>query len=332
MVVKTFLYCVPGLFVSLTDVLDTHVRQCSNEFGIALTYSYLCGKQRDYSMIKAAILDADTRNGGELIRILVHHPDVQIINVQSEHRDGERVSNHHYGLIGDTDLCYQSGDVPDDADVVFLCKEITDLTKLAPQTRIVDLTGALAGAQGFVMGVCELDRKAMVRGAQRASVVSPAVQASVIALLPLARQGELQGRIEVNAQLDHREVEQIRDAVISLQPDFDGEIVVGGTGHHAFTSQVTVRTDRRQADMRALYNEAFSDHNFTFVIDRDPDMPDVLNTNKCLLSIDGGSGVMTVKALMDPYIKGCAGNAVHCMNLLFGLHEVTGLGLKALGR
>ncbi|MDO5395122.1 MAG: hypothetical protein Q4F07_04060 [Bacteroidales bacterium] len=283
-------------------------------------------------MIKAAILDADTRNGGELIRILMHHPDVEIISVQSEDRDGERVSNHHYGLIGDTDLCYQSGLVSEDADVVFLCKETADLAQFGPETRIVDLTGTLVGTQGFVMGICELNRKAMVRGAQRASVVSPAVQASVIALLPLARQGELHGRIEVDAQLSSCGLEQIKEAVISLQPDFDGEIVAGRGKNHGFTSQVTVRTDRGVGDMRTLYSEAFSDHNFTFVIDRDPEMPDVLNTNKCLLSIDGGNNVVTVKALMDPYIKGCAGNAVHCMNLLFGLHEVTGLRLKALGR
>ena len=85
--------------------------------------------------------------------------------------------------------------------------------------------------------------------------------------------------------------------------------------------------------LRSLYEEYFDDHNFVFLVDRPVGVADVENTNKCLirLSRDEGSGQVTVVAVMDGLIKAGVGNAVHAMNLMFGLYECIGLALKGSG-
>ena len=72
-------------------------------------------------MIKVGILGAAGYTGGELIRLLIHHPEVEIVFANSESNAGNRFSDVHEGLIGDTDLCFTS-DMPfDKVDVVFFC-------------------------------------------------------------------------------------------------------------------------------------------------------------------------------------------------------------------
>ncbi|MBP2691893.1 MAG: N-acetyl-gamma-glutamyl-phosphate reductase, partial [Muribaculaceae bacterium] len=72
----------------------------------------------------------------------------------------------------------------------------------------------------------------------------------------------------------------------------------------------------------------FDDHNFTFIVDRQVDIKDVANTNKCLIHLEKIDGKLLITAAIDNLLKGASGNAVHCMNLLFGLHERVGLMLK----
>ena len=85
--------------------------------------------------------------------------------------------------------------------------------------------------------------------------------------------------------------------------------------------------------LRQLYEQYYDDHNFVFIVDRPIVAADVENTNKCLIRIDKDDrkGWLTVHAVMDGLLKGGAGNAVHVMNLMFGLLERVGLGLKATG-
>jgi N-acetyl-gamma-glutamyl-phosphate reductase len=65
------------------------------------------------------------------------------------------------------------------------------------------------------------------------------------------------------------------------------------------------------------------------VIGREPKADDVANTNKCIMYVRREDAKIVITAAIDPQIKGSAGTAVHCMNLLFGLHERVGLTLKA---
>ena len=203
---------------------------------------------------------------------------------------------------------------------------------LKDDARVIDLTGQFIGHEGFVTGIGELNRKDMVRGAMRAAIPGAATQAAVIALLPLAKRGELHGEIVVEVA-GVADTDVVKAAVLQLQPDFDGRIsIVAAPDGFPFTARVTLPTNCTGSDVRAIYREEFADHNFVFVIPRRPVPADVTNTNKCLLHLHVQDSALTIEALMDASVKGAAGTAVHCMNLLFGLHEVIGLQLKALGR
>ena len=79
-----------------------------------------------------------------------------------------------------------------------------------------------------------------------------------------------------------------------------------------------------------IYKDYFDDHNFTFITSKIPDLKDVVNTNKCIIHLDKIEGKLMVTAVIDNLLKGGAGNAVHTMNLLFGLQETTGLTMKSV--
>ncbi|MDE6332985.1 MAG: N-acetyl-gamma-glutamyl-phosphate reductase, partial [Muribaculaceae bacterium] len=80
--------------------------------------------------------------------------------------------------------------------------------------------------------------------------------------------------------------------------------------------------------LRELYDNFYDDHNFVYLTDRPVELKDVVNTNKCLIHLQKFDGRLLISAAIDNLLKGGAGTAVHCMNLLFGLAERTGLTLK----
>lgn len=80
--------------------------------------------------------------------------------------------------------------------------------------------------------------------------------------------------------------------------------------------------------IRQLYEDAYSDHSFTFITDKQPDLKDVVNTNKCIIHLEKIDGKLLITSVIDNLLKGASGTAVHNMNLLFGLSERTGLNLK----
>ena len=90
-----------------------------------------------------------------------------------------------------------------------------------------------------------------------------------------------------------------------------------------------LRSDAELEDVKRAYEEYYAPHAFTFVTDKEIDLKDVVNTNKCLIHIDKIDGKILITSAIDNLLKGAVGTAVHNMNLLFGLPERTGLVLKA---
>ena len=72
-------------------------------------------------MIKVGIIGAAGYTAGELIRLLVHHPQAQIVFAQSSSQAGQPVAAVHEGLTGDTDLCFVAEADLEAVDVLFLC-------------------------------------------------------------------------------------------------------------------------------------------------------------------------------------------------------------------
>ncbi|MGB5553704.1 MAG: N-acetyl-gamma-glutamyl-phosphate reductase [Flavobacteriaceae bacterium] len=161
-------------------------------------------------MIKAGIIGGSGYTGGELIRILLNHPEVKIDFVYSTTRAGKKVSTAHADLLGVTDKDF-TGDVNLKVDVIFLCLGHGNSSKFLQEhafsklTKIIDLSNdfrlkADADFEGktFIYGLPELN-KAVIKKANY--IANPGCFATAIqlALLPLAKNGCLTHDIHVNA-------------------------------------------------------------------------------------------------------------------------------------
>ncbi len=305
-------------------------------------------------MIKAGIIGGSNRMAGELIRLLVNHPDVAIMWVDSASCAGSMVSEVHHGLLGETDLRISplSANSLDDIDVLFIFRhkgqtiEWLEQHPVPADLRIVDLSIDMrdpdtAEKYGFVYGMPELNRKLMVRGAKRAVLPHPAAMLTELALLPLAKHGALISPLQVKASVpaDSEQVEscsgtaaEVANALRVLQPGFDELITIvadPSDDKRAMSVIIDLDTTLDIGQILRMYEEFYDDHNFTFIVSDQPGPEEVDGTNKCLIKIDKRDGRATISAIMDAILKGGAGTAVHDMNLLFGLHERIALALKA---
>lgn len=161
-------------------------------------------------MIKAGIIGGSGYTGGELIRILLHHPNTAIDFVFSTTRAGKPISSAHPDLLGTTDMDF-TGKVNPEVDVVFLCLGHGNSTKFlngnpfSPTTKIIDLSNdfrlqedSILDGKPFVYGLPELNKEAI----QKANyIANPGCFATAIqlALLPLAKAGLLENEVHINA-------------------------------------------------------------------------------------------------------------------------------------
>ena len=152
--------------------------------------------------VKAGIIGGAGYTGGELIRLLVNHPQAEITFIHSRSQAGKPVSSVHRDLLGETQLVF-SGEMNDSVDVLFLClghgesKKFLSENKLSASVKVVDLANDFRlSAQAhwndhrFVYGLPELNREA-IRSASH--VANPGCFATAIqlGLLPLAAAGLL---------------------------------------------------------------------------------------------------------------------------------------------
>ena len=156
-------------------------------------------------MISIGILGAAGYTGGELIRVLLNHPEAKIVFANSESNAGNLVSDVHEGLTGDTDLQFTDEMPFDKVDVVFFCfghgkseaflKEHT----IPERVKIIDLAQdfRISGHHDYVYGLPEINRETIVKAQH---VANPGCFATAIqlALLPAARMGLLKDDVTVN--------------------------------------------------------------------------------------------------------------------------------------
>ncbi len=157
--------------------------------------------------IKVAIAGGTGYTGGELFRILMNHPAVEIVAATTTSSEGTPVAQVHRDLIGETGLCF--GKELNNPDVIFLClghgisRQFVDTHDIKPECRIIDLgndfrlDGDYAGRH-FVYGLCESAREDVRRAHD---VANPGCFATAIQLatLPLAAAGLLNDEIHVTA-------------------------------------------------------------------------------------------------------------------------------------
>lgn len=311
-------------------------------------------------MIKAGIIGAAHPVAGELMRILINHPDVEIVWACEPSHRGLPVAELHRGLIGETYMRFTDAAAIDEIDLLFMCNDREgDSRKLfeslpadeRERLRIIDISPDFVGTADvadFVYGIPEANRKPLVRGARHASVPSPEAMAILLALLPLAQ--NLMVNKPVQATVVHashpydlglisvfpeKEENEVTSELRRVQNSFNQPVKivsVSGGFRRGMMAVVYLESDVTLESVRTLYETFYDDHSFTFISDNNPDIREIENTNKCMLTIDKVDGRIVITSVIDDFLKGSAGNAVHVMNLLFGLQERVGLMLKASGR
>ena len=318
-------------------------------------------------MIKIGILGAAGYTGGELIRLLLNHPEAEIVFANSESNAGNLVSDVHEGLIGDTDLKFTDKMPFDQVDVVFFCfghgkseaflKEHT----IPANVKIIDLAQdfRIKGNHDYVYGLPEINKAEIVKAQH---VANPGCFATAIqvALLPAAKMGLLTEDVAVNAitgstgagqkpgatthfswrsdnlsiykAFNHQHIAEIRQSLTQTQGSLNASIDFipyrGNFARGIFCTAV-VKTQANAEDVIAAYKDFYRDAAFTHYSDKAIDLKQVVNTNKALVHVDCFEGKILVTSAIDNLLKGAVGQAVQNMNLLFGLEETAGLKLKA---
>lgn len=320
--------------------------------------------------INVGVIGGAGYTAGELLRILINHPQVEIKFVNSSSNNGNYITEVHSGLIGETDLVFTSELNFDKIDALFLCsahgdsKKFMDSNTIPDYLKIIDLSTDYREKRpdhDFIYGLPELNRSAII-SAQH--IANPGCFATAIqlALLPLASVGLLNDEIHVNAitgstgagvkpsssthfswrnnnisiykPFDHQHLQEIGQSLRQLQQGFDkvvNFIPVRGNFARGIFASTYINSNISINQAKNLYHDFYKDAAFTFITDKNPDMKQVVNTNKALVYLEKHGEKLLIVSMIDNLLKGASGQAVQNMNLMFGLDEKTGLGLKAIG-
>lgn len=319
-------------------------------------------------MIKVGIIGAAGYTAGELIRILVNHPEVEIAWAQSSSNAGNKVYDVHQGLLGDTELAFCEDVDLKGADVVFLCsghgksEAFWKEHELPEGLKVIDLAQDFRDEhEGYVYGLPEW-QKEKIQAAARLANPGCFATAIQLALLPLAAMHALTEEVNVTAitgstgagvkpgatthfswrnnnistykVFEHQHLIEIRRNLgIVSQPTLGlppvNFVPMRGDFARGIFVSATTESDMTAEAAAKLYKDYYKDAAFTFVSDRPVDLKDVVNTNKCLIYIEEHDGKLVISSVIDNLLKGASGQAVQNMNLMCGLPEKTGLNLKA---
>jgi N-acetyl-gamma-glutamyl-phosphate reductase len=324
-------------------------------------------------MINIGIIGGSGYTAGELIRILMFHPNAKIDFVYSTTNAGKHLSIAHHDLLGDIEMNF-TDTVNPDVNVVFLClghgksKAFLEQNQFSSQTKIIDLGNDFRltkdkdfNGKSFVYGLPELN-KADIKNAQY--IANPGCFATAIqlALLPLAANGLLNDDVHINATtgstgagvtpsetthfswrnnnmshykaFNHQHLGEINQSVYQLQANYNDELIfVPNRGDFARGIFATLYTNVEESldDLVAKYEAFYADQPFVTVTTTDINMKQVVQTNKCIISLMKKGRRILITSVIDNLVKGASGQAIQNMNLMFGLEETTGLHLKPSG-
>jgi N-acetyl-gamma-glutamyl-phosphate reductase len=305
-------------------------------------------------MIRAGIIGGAGYTAGELIRLLVNHPEAEIVFVNSSSNAGNRITDVHGGLYGECDLVFTDELPLDKIDVLFFCTAHGDTRKfmeshnIPESLKIIDLSmdyRIASSEHNFLYGLPELNRRAICKASR---VANPGCFATCIelGLLPLAKHLMLNSDISVNAitgstgagvkpsstshfswrnnnmsiykAFDHQHIPEIKQSLTQLQTSFNAEIdfiPYRGDFPRGIFATLVVKTKVDLHEITRIYEEYYERDSF-------------VHTNKCLIHLEKHGDKLLIISCIDNLLKGASGQAVHNMNLMFNLEETVGLRLK----
>lgn len=317
-------------------------------------------------MIKAGIVGGAGYTGGELLRILLGHPEVEITFVHSKSNAGNPIHAVHSDLIGYSNLTFAS-ELREDIDVLIMClghgdaKTFLDANPSFYNKKIVDLSTDFRHKRegnDFVYGLPELQRD-VIKTAEH--IANPGCFATSIqlGLLPAANEGLLHGEVHVSAitgstgagqmpsptshfswrnnnisvykAFEHQHLTEIKQSLVQLDDNFTHDVnfvPFRGDFTRGIIASLYFDTDLSESDAVKLYKEYYEQHPFTHVVTKNPDLKQVVNTNNGLVYVKKYKNKLHVISEIDNLVKGASGQAVQNLNLMFGIKENTGLMLK----
>jgi len=320
-------------------------------------------------MINIGIIGGAGYTAGELIRVLLNHPEAEISFIHSNSNAGNLISDVHTDLIGDSTLKFTDQLYFDEVDVIFLCMghgasaEFLASHQVPEDVKIIDLSHdfRIKGDHKFIYGLPELQREEIKKANY---IANPGCFATCIqlGLLPLAHAGELKEDVSIHAitgstgagqkptetshfswrnnnisvykAFKHQHLGEITQSVKQLQESFSTALnfipIRGNFTRGIFTTEF-LKTDLTLHEARDLFIEYYQSHPFVHITNHNPDLKQVVNTNKGLIHLVKEDDQLLIISMIDNLLKGASGQAVQNMNLIFGLEETTGLSLKSSG-
>ena len=319
-------------------------------------------------MIKVGIIGGAGYTAGELLRLLLQHPEVEIKFVHSTSNAGNYITDVHGGLLGETDLVFTNEMPFEEIDLLFFCTAHGDTRKfleghaLPDELKVIDLSmdyRIKSNEHDFIYGLPELNRRNTCKSRY---VANPGCFATCIelGLLPLAKEHLLKGDVSVNAitgstgagvkpsatthyswrdnnisiykPFEHQHLAEIMQSIKQLQPDYEGSIdfiPYRGCFPRGIFATLVVKCDLDIETLYKLYESYYERDSFTHVVKRPLDLKQVVNTNKCIIALEKHGDKLVISSVIDNLLKGASGQAVQNMNIVFGMEETAGLKLKA---
>ena len=319
-------------------------------------------------MIKTGIVEGAGFTGGELIRLLLNHPDVHLMFITGRGNSGQKIHEVHRGLYGETELTFAEEPELDKIDLLFLCtdaeesRQFMSTHEIPEKLKIIDFSREYrlkSENDEFIYGLPELNRRAICKSR---FVANPGNFATCVTLglLPLAKNLMLNDDIYVHAIIGstgagrksstmthfswrndnvsiykpfaHQHLPEIRESLAQLQNSFKAPIhfiPYRGNFTRGVFCTIMVKNKVSIEELTQLYVDYYAKDSFTHITPDNIDLKQVINTNKCLIHLEKHGDMLLITSCIDNLLKGASGQAVHNMNLLFNLEETTGLNLKA---
>ncbi len=315
---------------------------------------------------KVAIAGGAGYTGGELIRLLLNHPNLEIGQVLSNSQSGKYVSDVHYDLVGKTNLVFQS-ELDEDFEIIFLCMghgHSADFLNKNPQLSdkiVIDLSNEfrLTGSHDFVYGLPEW-QKEKIKSSRH--IANPGCFATAIqlGLLPLANLGLLKDSIHVHAitgatgagqkpgptthfawrtdnissykTFTHQHEPEIVQSLTALTKSDIPEIYfvpIRGDFARGIYATIYTKCDESLDNLYQAYASYYNDHPFVQLSSEVLFLKQVTNTNNCFLHIQREKDMVVISSVIDNLVKGASGQAIQNANLIMKYPETAGLELKA---
>ncbi len=315
---------------------------------------------------KIGIIGGAGYTAGELLRILINHPEVEIGFVHSTSNAGQPVTAVHGGLLGETDLVFSETHPLNEVDILFLCSAHGHSRKFWEENErpeglmVIDLAQDFRDeSNGYVYGLPEVN---LGRIAGSRSVANPGCFATALqlSLVPLAAAGLLpDGEINITAltgstgagvkpgatthfswrndnvsvykPFTHQHLKEIGMTLARLQPGNKSRInfiPMRGDFARGIFAVTTLDCPLSEEEVTKLYKDYYADAPFAVVSDNPIDLKQAVNTNKAVIHVEKHEGKLLVTCAEDNLLKGASGQAVQNMNIMLGLDQRTGLRLK----